>query len=136
MPIGRPIPQVVNLYRKQLLGLRLGQQRLGQKSVKYIWENCDDIKPHYTSISSITSSMLRVLLPSDLGTSGKPTLRVTPSIIRPPSGSSIFKFTRALLRIPTIRAKIRTALAVEPDRPMSNPISSAATLTVSNTPNS
>src|SRR3989344_4253576 len=43
---------------------------------------------------------------------------------RPPSGSSIFRFTRALRRSPTIRNRVRIDFAVPPLRPMTSPISS------------
>jgi len=75
----------------------------------------------YMSKSPITSSTLRVAL---LGGT------------RPPSGSSIFRLTLALFRIPTILAKVLIALAVEPMRPIRRPISSGSTLTESRTPSS
>src|SRR3989338_8768071 len=52
----------------------------------------------------------------------------------PPSGSLIFKFTRALFFIPTTRRSVLIAFAVLPIRPMIFPISSGAISSVSNTP--
>ena len=53
---------------------------------------------------------------------------------RPPSGSSILRFTLAWFFNPTIRTKFLIALAVDPSLPMIWPMSSGFTFNESNTP--
>src|SRR3989344_600369 len=52
----------------------------------------------------------------------------------PPTGSFIFRFTRALPFIPTTRSRIRKASAVLPALPIILPMSSGCTVRVSKTP--
>src|SRR3989338_4098893 len=57
-----------------------------------------------------------------------------PSGLVLPSGSLIFRFTRALFFIPMILSRVRMALAVLPIRPMIFPISAGFTVRLMSTP--